>query len=120
MKIVDINFGGVAKKKYKLKFGVKAFTQIEELSNHSLAEMDMSKMESLFVLLTAGLRWMDNKITVDKVMTMTDEWIEKVAEEKGVNFFEAMGFVMEDISNLVSIAMGTDDEETPIEEEKAE
>ena len=107
MKLVEINFGGVAKKQYKLKFGVKAFTQIEEISGKPIGDMNMEKMETVFILVTAGLRWADNKITVDKVMDMVDKWSEKVAEEEGLSFFEAMGKVMEQLSNLLGEAMGT-------------
>ena len=115
MKIVEIDFGGTLKKPKHLKFGVGAFTAIEELTGKSIGEMDMNTMGSLFVLVTAGLFWEDHKLTVNKVQNMVDNWIEKVAEEEEVSFFEAMGKVLEELSSLVGKAMGNDD--TPNVEE---
>lgn len=109
MKIVEIDFGGTLKKPKHLKFGVGAFTAIEELTGKSIGEMDMNSMSSLFVLVTSGLLWQDRKLTVEKVQAMVDNWIEKVAEDEGKPFFEAMGIVLEELSNLVGKAMGNED-----------
>ena len=109
MKIVEIDFGGTLKKPKHLKFGVGAFTAIEELTGKSIGEMDMNSMSSLFTLVTAGLFWQDRKLTVEKVQAMVDNWIEKVAEDENVPFFEAMGIVLEELSNLVGKAMGNED-----------
>lgn len=109
MKIVEIDFGGTIKKPKHLKFGVGAFTAIEELTGKSIGEMDMNTMGSLFVLVTSGLLWEDHKLTVIKVQNMVDSWVEKVAEDEGIPFFEAMGKVLEELSSLVGKAMGNDD-----------
>ena len=109
MKIVEIDFGGTLKKPKHLKFGVGAFTAIEELTGKSISEMDMNTMSSLFILVTAGLLWEDHKLTVDKVQDMVDKWSEKLAEENNVPFFEGMTLALEELSNLVGKAMGNDD-----------
>ncbi len=97
-----------------LKFGVRAFVEIEKQLDCTMDEVNFERQESVFVLLYAGLIHMDRKLTLDKVYGIVDKLIEKVMEEKQIGFMDAYGEVLTEIGEKIGEALGN--EETPKEE----
>lgn len=89
-----------------LKFGVQSFIAMERASGQPMTQMDFEKMESIFVMLYAGLVWEDRKLTLDGVISIVDKLVEKVADEKNLYIMDAMNEVMLEIGEKVKKAMG--------------
>lgn len=107
MKMVQIKLD----KERVLKYGVRAFVEIEKVLNTSLDKVDFERQESIYALLYAGLIHMDRKLTLDKVYDIVEKMIDKVCEEEGIPFMEAYGKVLTEIGEKVGEAMG--DGKTP-------
>lgn len=110
MKVVKVTFGDTVKKPMLMKFGTKAWMMIEELTGKPIDQLNMNNMSSMFIMVAAGLRTYNNKVTVDDVYEHIDNWAEKIAEEQGISQFEAMGQAIEELSLLLQEAMGTGEE----------
>ena len=102
MKLVPIKLD----KDRVLKFGVRAFVEIERVLDTSLDKVDFNRQESIYALLYAGLIHMDRKLTLDKVYTIVENMIDKVAEEENLPFMEAYGKVLAEIGEKIGEAMG--------------
>lgn len=111
MKMVEIQLD----KKRVLKFGTKAFVEIEKELDTTMDKIDLERQETLFVLLYAGLLHMDRKLTLDKVYDIVDNLIDETADEENVPFMEAYGKVMSIIGEKIGKALG-EDKEKPTEE----
>lgn len=110
MKMVSITLD----KERVLKFGVKAFVEVEKVLDISMDEIDFERQETIYALLYAGLIHEDRKLTLDKVYDIVDGVIEKRAEEQGVGFMEVFGETLMYIGNKVGEALGNKvDDEKP-------
>ena len=113
MKIVPITLD----KKRTLKYGVRAFVEIEKALDVPMDKVDFERQETIYALLYAGLIHADKKITMDKVYDIVDKMVEKRVEEDGVPFMEAFTSVLGYIGEKVGEALGNKaDDEKPNEE----
>ena len=91
-----------------LKYGVRAFVEIEKQLDCTMDEVNFERQEAIFVLLYAGLIHMDRKLTLDKVYNIVDKQVEQRMEEKGIGFMDAYGEILTEIGEKVSEALGGD------------
>lgn len=104
MKMVPIKLD----KERVLKYGVRAFVEIEKQLDTSMDKVDFERQEAIFVLLYAGLIHMDRKLTVDKVYDIIEKMVEDVSDEESIPFMEAYAKVLADIGEKIGEAMGAD------------
>lgn len=109
MKMVEIELD----KKRILKFGTRAFVEIEKVLDVPMDKIDFERQETIYALLYAGLVHTDRKLTIDKIYTIVDNMIDKLADEENIPFMEAFGKVLSYIGEKVGEAMGNDVEEKP-------
>ena len=102
MKIVTVKMD----KERHLKFGVKAYVAIERALGVPMDKINFETQESIYALLLGGLAWEDKKLTMDKVMDIVENMIDKRAEEEGIPFMEAFGLVLGELGESIGEAMG--------------
>lgn len=100
-----------------LKFGTRAYVELEKALDAPLSDIDMDRQETIYAMLYAGLVHQDRKLTMDKIYDIIDKMIEDKADEENVPFMDAYGAVIEYISNKLGEALGNVEEETPISKE---
>lgn len=91
-----------------LKFGTRAFVEIEKQLNTTMDKIDFERQESIYVLLHAGLIHTDRKLTLDKVYDIVDALIEKTCEEENIGFMDGFGKVLGYIGEKIGEALGND------------
>lgn len=102
MKMIEIELD----KKRILKFGTRAFVEIEKVLDTPMDKIDFERQETIYALLYAGLIHTDRKLTLDKVYGIVDDMIDKLADEEGIPFMEAFGKVLGYIGEKIGEAMG--------------
>ena len=102
MKMVPIQLD----KERILKYGVRAFVEIEKQLDTTMDKVDFERQEAIFVLLYAGLIHMDRKLTLDKVYDIVEKQIDKLADEENLPFMEAYAKVLGEIGEKIGEAMG--------------
>lgn len=102
MKMVPIKLD----KERVLKYGVRAFVEIEKQLDTTMDKVDFERQETLFVILFAGLVHMDRKLTLDKVYEIVEKMADEIAEKENLPFMEAYGKVMMEIGEKIGEAMG--------------
>lgn len=89
-----------------LKYGVRAFVEIEKALDTTMDKVDFARQESIYVLLYAGLIHMDRKLTLDKVYDIVEKMIDECAEKENLNFMDAYGKVLGEIGEKIGEALG--------------
>lgn len=97
-------------KERTLKFGVRSFIAMEKAVGMPLAKFDYEQTEIVYVMLYGGLVHEDKSLTVDKIIDIVEEMIEKkMAEGEGKPFQDAFQEVLGGIGEAVAKAMGNVD-----------
>lgn len=69
------------------RYGMRALKTIEDLTGKSISQIDMNNitMDTLAIMLYAGLVHEDKSLTIDKVIDLVDEYsdIQEIAETMG-------------------------------------
>lgn len=109
MKMVQIEMD----KTRVLKFGVKAFVEIEKVLDTKLENIDFDRQETIYALVYAGLVHQDRKLTLEKIYNIVDGMIEKKMEEENIAFMDAFAEIIGYLGEKVGEAMGNGGNETP-------
>lgn len=110
MKMVQVTLD----KERVLKFGVRAYVELEKVLDVSINDINMERQETIYAMLYAGLIHQDRKLTIDKLYNIIDKMIEDKAEEENIPFMDAYGKVLEYLGKKLGEALGNE-EETPSE-----
>lgn len=92
-----------------LKYGVRAFVEIEKQLDCTMDEVNFERQEAIFVMLYAGLVHMDRKLTLDKVYAIVDTMIDELVEKENIPFMDAYAKVLSEIGEKVGLALGNGD-----------
>ena len=102
MKMVEIELD----KKRVLKFGVRAYVEVEKTLDTPLDKINFDRQESIYAMLHAGLIHADHRLTLDKVYDIVENMVDKKAEEEDKSFMEAFSEVLAYIGEKVGEALG--------------